>query len=75
MGGTIEEQAAWGEEYRKAAKLAVGSPNNDGLVKRFPELMRAGGGVDPQEAIVSLLDKIAELEAKIDGIQGNSEAD
>lgn len=49
-----------------------GSPKNDTLLKRFPELMRAGGGVDPQEAIVSLLDRITELEAKLDGLRRDS---
>lgn len=43
-----------------------GSPHNEVLALRFPHLVTAQGGVNPQEAIVALLDKIVELEAQID---------
>ena len=68
-----EEDAIWGELKRKQNKLALGSPSVGLLADRFPELITAGGGVDPQEAIVTLLDRIAELEARLNGIAGISE--
>jgi len=35
------------------------------LAQKFPELVRAGGSVDPTEALVMLLDKMAELEQRL----------
>lgn len=64
-GETNAEEYLWGQQGNAYPKS--GSPRSDQLAKRFPELVRAGGGVDPQEAIVALLDRIAELEARIDG--------
>ena len=64
-----EEEMIWADALRVNAGLQPGSPSNDVLLTRFPELMRAGGGVDPQEAIVALLDRIAELEARLDGTE------
>lgn len=58
-----DEGFIWNQEHNP---FGPGSPHNDVLALRFPHLMRAQGGVDPQEAIVALLDKIVELEAQID---------
>lgn len=68
-----DEDALWGEQKRKRQDhLASGTPSKGLLADRFPELMTAGGGVDPQEALVALLDRIAELEARVDEAGRNS---
>lgn len=59
-----DEDIIWGKEGNVYPKS--GSPSVGLLASRFPELKTAKGGVDPQEAIVSLLDRITELEARVD---------
>lgn len=61
-----EEELIWGEGKRKEGRLGPGTKTDRVLADRFPELINAGGDIDPREAIVSLLDKIEELTRRVE---------
>lgn len=61
-----EEELIWGEGKRKEGRLGPGTKTDRVLADRFPELINAGGDIDPREAIVSLLDRIEELTRRVE---------
>lgn len=59
------EHAVWAGQGNEHGD---GSPADDGLLsKYYPELVQDNGSIDPKLVLVTLIEKIKELEDKLDG--------
>jgi hypothetical protein len=58
----LDENFIWQSE---ANMYILSEQATDMLALKFPELIRANGTVDSSEAIVTLLDRIAELSERV----------
>lgn len=61
-----DEARVWSRESNPYKEPLKREQTQAVLAKQFPELVTAGGTVDPNEVLMALLDRVKELEARVD---------